>query len=111
MLTSSLATDVASSVLVDCNAPRSPQTSRPLRYRACPGKWTVAEARRPYDRPAAGPVAPMVEISPPDLVKRRTARWDGLVAEVVQSPSNDSLHYRSRAPLHLLVVYEQGARR
>ena len=111
MLTSSLATDVASSVLVDCNAPRSPQTSRPLRYRACPGKWTVAEARRPYDRPAAGPVAPMVEISPPDLVKRRTARWDGLVAEVVQSPSNDSLHYRFRAPMHLLVVYEQGARR
>jgi len=33
------------------------------------------------------------------------------VAEVVQSPSNDSFHYRFRAPMHLLVVYEQGVRR
>jgi AraC family transcriptional regulator len=113
MLTSSSATNVASSVPFDYHAPRSPQTSKPLDYRAGArhGTWTVAEAGRLYDRPAAGPIAPVVEISPPDLVKRRTARWDGLAAEVVQSPTNDRFHYRFRAPMHLLVVYEQGVRR
>ena len=51
-----------------------------------------------------------VEISPPDIVKRRTVTWDGMAAEMVQATSREKIEFRFRAPLHLLVVCDQGMR-
>jgi AraC family transcriptional regulator len=51
-----------------------------------------------------------VEISPPDIVKRRTVTMDGMTAEVVQATSRERMEFRFRAPLHLLAICEQGTR-
>ena len=52
-----------------------------------------------------------VEISSSEAASSRTAISDGIVAEVVQAAGHDKFEFRFRAPMHLLVVYEQGARR
>src|SRR5258708_5980138 len=51
-----------------------------------------------------------VEISPRDVVRRRTMTMDGLSAEVVQATRREKMEFRFRAPLHLLAAYEQGSR-
>lgn len=51
-----------------------------------------------------------VQISPPELVKRRTAVWNGMRAEIVQAVRRERLEVRFRAQSHLLVIYDQGAR-
>jgi AraC family transcriptional regulator len=51
-----------------------------------------------------------VEISPPEIVKRRILRWDGMAAETVQATARKTIAFRFRAPLHLLVAWEQAAR-
>src|SRR6266404_3901679 len=51
-----------------------------------------------------------VEISPPDIVRRRTVTMDGLTAEVVQATRREKMEFRFRAPLHLLAIYDQGSR-
>jgi AraC-like DNA-binding protein len=61
-------------------------------------------------RVASNTVHPIVEISPPDSVERRTASWPGMAAEVVQATRSDRIESRFRAPLHLLAVYERGMR-
>jgi AraC family transcriptional regulator len=110
MLTDSLPTNVASSVPFDCNAPRSPQAiwppSRDYRSRvdARWSGWTAPDVRRLCERP-------VVQISPPELVKRRAAKWDGMAAEIVQTTSGDRIECHFRAPMHLLIACEQGARR
>ena len=52
-----------------------------------------------------------VEIYPSDSVTRRTISWDGMTAEIVRLTSHERLEFRFRAPVHLLVVHEQGTRR
>lgn len=54
---------------------------------------------------------PTVEIWPPDAAKRRTMRGRGVTLEDVQSTCRGEIQYRFRAPIHLLVMYERGARR
>ncbi len=54
---------------------------------------------------------PAVEIYPPDLVRRRAITCHGMAAETVQSASCARVEYRFCAPMHLLVIYEDGARR
>ncbi|MFL6304175.1 MAG: helix-turn-helix domain-containing protein [Candidatus Sulfotelmatobacter sp.] len=51
-----------------------------------------------------------VEVAPSELVRRHAAAWRGMVAEIVQSVLRGRTEYRFRAPFHLLVLYEQGAR-
>jgi AraC family transcriptional regulator len=53
---------------------------------------------------------PTVEISPRDLVRRRTIAGHGITAESVQCTSQSIVKFRFRAPLHLLVGYERGER-
>jgi AraC family transcriptional regulator len=60
---------------------------------------------------AANMVLPVVEISPPDGVKRRTARSPGMGAEIVQTTRSDRIESRFCAPVHLLAIYERGMRR
>jgi AraC family transcriptional regulator len=52
-----------------------------------------------------------VEISPPDIVKRRRMSWDGMAAEIVQATRRERIESRFHAPVHLLVLGERGARR
>jgi AraC family transcriptional regulator len=52
----------------------------------------------------------VVEIYPPDVVKRRTVTWDGMAAEMVQATRNEKIELRFRAPLHLLAVCDHGMR-
>jgi AraC family transcriptional regulator len=64
-----------------------------------------------HDRVSVEEIDATVEISPQAIVKRRAVAWDGVAAEVVQAITCERTEYRFRAPRHLLVVYEQGARR
>jgi len=68
-------------------------------------------AWRQDHRSAVDAIDPAVEISPADIVRRRAVAWDGMAAEIVQATSHEETEYRFRSPLHLLAVYEQGARR
>jgi AraC family transcriptional regulator len=52
-----------------------------------------------------------MEISPPEFVKRRSMAAAGVTAEVVRAARREKIELRFRAPLHLLVLGEQGARR
>jgi AraC family transcriptional regulator len=58
---------------------------------------------RPSDR--------AVQISPAELVTRRALTWSGMTAETVQVAAHESIELRFRAPLHLLVAWEQATRR
>jgi len=51
-----------------------------------------------------------VGIFPSDTVTRRRLAWDGMAIEVVQAIGHDKVEFRFRAPLHLLVAYEEGVR-
>jgi AraC-like DNA-binding protein len=51
-----------------------------------------------------------VEVSPPDIVKRRRVSWNGMAAEIVQAAQVERIESRFRAPAHLLIVGERGAR-
>jgi len=64
-----------------------------------------------YDGRSAEQVEPAVEIFPADAVKRRVATWDGMAAEIVQTTKLEKIEARACAPHHLLILYEQAARR
>jgi AraC-like DNA-binding protein len=76
------------------------------------GRWepTGHVAWRLPARPG-GAIDVAVEISPADSVKRRTVAWDGMAAEIVQATRRERIEFRFQAPRHMLIVYEQGARR
>jgi AraC family transcriptional regulator len=52
----------------------------------------------------------VVQISPPDAVSRRTAKWPGMEVEIVQANRRGRIDYRSCAPFPMLVVHERGVR-
>jgi AraC family transcriptional regulator len=56
-------------------------------------------------------VRPVVHVTPPGLVRRRTMTGRAMTAEIIQSTGDDRLEYRYRASSDLLVAYERGARR
>src|SRR5215468_7807639 len=51
-----------------------------------------------------------VGIFPSDAVTRRRLAWDGMPIEVVHAIRHDKVEFRFRAPVHLLVAYEEGVR-
>src|SRR5262245_42073649 len=51
-----------------------------------------------------------VGIFPSDTVTRRRLAWDGMAIEVVQAVGHEKVEFRFRAPVHLLVAYEEGVR-
>jgi AraC-like DNA-binding protein len=74
--------------------------------------------RAPWHRPAwqdnptpAVDIAPAVDIWPQAIVSRRHKNWPGVGAEVVQMTRRQRIDIRFLAPVHLLVVVEQGIRR
>jgi AraC family transcriptional regulator len=52
-----------------------------------------------------------VQIYPADSVKRDSASWGGIVTETVYAPTQSRVEFRFDAPVHLLVMYDYGARR
>jgi AraC family transcriptional regulator len=114
MLMNSPRTNIAP--LFDQNVLRSPQPQV-----LPPERRSYARARHEerakqqsiwrHDRVSVEEIDATVEISPQAIVKRRAVAWDGVAAEVVQAITCERTEYRFRAPRHLLVVYEQGARR
>jgi AraC family transcriptional regulator len=107
MLTDSLPTNAASSC--EMNSSRLSQAIVPpsIERRAGPRHADRDPARRPCHRAVTGTV---VEISPPDSVKRRTAAWPGMAAEIVQATRHDRIESCFCAPVHLLAAYEHGQR-
>ena len=115
MLMNASPTNVASHF--DRNVLRPPQTAtlfstngRAPYDRGSDGR-TDDDTRGWSDWPAAEHIESAVEISPPDIVKRRAVTWDGMAAEIVQATRREKIESRFRAPFHLLAVYEQGVRR
>ncbi|MBV8456051.1 MAG: helix-turn-helix transcriptional regulator [Acetobacteraceae bacterium] len=51
-----------------------------------------------------------VEIEPAGVARRRSAIWDGMSAEIVQTTRLERFEVRFQAPVHLLVVYGRGMR-
>src|ERR1700723_1344117 len=51
-----------------------------------------------------------VSISPIDSVKRHSTGRHGLVTESIYAPTGSTVEFRLDAPVHLLLMYHEGAR-
>ena len=51
-----------------------------------------------------------VEIEPAGITRRRSAIWDGMSAEIVQTTRLERSEVHFQAPVHLLAVYGRGTR-
>jgi AraC family transcriptional regulator len=72
---------------------------------------TADGGRRPsYDRTDLGPPEAMVQISPSHAVARRTLTWRGMAAETTKVTESCKIEVRFHAPVHLLALFEEGAR-
>jgi len=118
MLTNSMLADLDSSPIVAFESYhlRSPQTGSSAGDRRPPFGNGQAQRigsvpRVPADRRTLDMADHGVAISPSDAASRRTMIADGMAAEIVQAGSGDKFESRFHGPVHLLVIYEQGARR
>lgn len=65
-------------------------------------------AHSPARVETADAMHPTVEISPANSVRRHALTGHGMTVEYIQCTSPGVVEYRFRAPVHLLVAYEQG---
>jgi AraC family transcriptional regulator len=63
-----------------------------------------------YNRTDATDIGRTVDIAPREIATRRGKRGDGLAAEIVQTIQPDRIDIRFCAPVHLLVIVEEGVR-
>jgi AraC family transcriptional regulator len=87
----------------------SPRNGRSRAYQRH-GELADQQVYRLRDRFKVDAASHAVEISPPDIVRRRTMTMDGLTAEVVQATRREKMEFRFRAPLHLLAICDEGSR-
>jgi hypothetical protein len=59
---------------------------------------------------SSGDSATTVQISPPDIVRRRVTAWGGVRAEVIEVIRRDEFEYKFHAPHHLLIMSERTSR-
>jgi len=52
----------------------------------------------------------IVEISPPDIARRRMANWGAIQADAVKVTRRETFEYRFQARRHLLIAYERAER-
>jgi AraC family transcriptional regulator len=52
----------------------------------------------------------IVEISPPDIARRRLANWGAIQADAVKVTRRETFEYRFQARRHLLIAYERAER-
>jgi AraC family transcriptional regulator len=101
MLTNSLPTIATSSF--ETRPPHLPRANVSLLIEGRAERRHVERADRiqvrpPHHRVAANMVHPIVEISPPDSVERRSASWPGMAVEIVQATGSDRTESRFCAP-------------
>ena len=77
----------------------------------CEQQADCGSNRRSHGGATADAIHPVVEISPPHIVSRRAITWRGMTAETVSTRNQVDVEYCFRAPMHLLVAYEEGERR
>jgi AraC family transcriptional regulator len=70
----------------------------------------IPHSRRQQEQFAVAVDKQAVKIFPPEIVKRRILIWDGMATETVQATARKTIAFRFRAPLHLLVAWEQAVR-
>src|SRR5271165_1300250 len=68
------------------------------------------EPRRFHQRAAADLADPIVQISPPEAVNRRSVTCPGMRAEVVQVNRRGRVDVDFSAPVHMLAMYERSVR-
>ena len=56
------------------------------------------------------PALSIVDISPPDIARRRLANWGAIQADAVNVTRRETFEYGFQARRHLLVVYERAER-
>ena len=56
------------------------------------------------------PAPSIVEISPPDIVRRRLANWGAIQADTVKLTRRETFEDGFQARRHLLIVYERAER-
>jgi hypothetical protein len=59
---------------------------------------------------SSGDSATTVQISPPDIVRRRVTAWGGVRAEVIEVIRRDQFEYKFHGPHHLLIISERTSR-
>jgi len=59
---------------------------------------------------SSGDSAATVQITPPDIVRRRIVAWGGVRAEVLELIRRDQFEYKFHAPHHLLIMSERTSR-
>jgi AraC family transcriptional regulator len=64
----------------------------------------------PRDTAERAAIKAAVSIFPSDSVTRHRAGWRGMAAEMVTATRHGRIEFRFRAPVHLLVLLEAGAR-
>jgi AraC family transcriptional regulator len=97
------------------NTPRVSQSNSPaassvdpLRFRR---RQDDSNGRNQHDnRHATIDINRTVDIAPREIATRRGKRGDGLAAEIVQTIRPERIDIRFRAPVHLLVIVEEGVR-
>ena len=113
MLTDTLPMNAASSH--EMGPSRLPRAIVPLSFEKCGRLRYDERADRNRACPthhcaATGMDHPIVDISPHDSVRRRTATWPGMAAEIVEATRHDRIESRFCAPVHLLAAHERGVR-
>src|SRR5271167_51160 len=63
-----------------------------------------------YSRTASCAADPLVQVSPPDAVSRRTGSCSGMAVEIIRANRRGRIDYRYCASRHMLVVHERGVR-
>ena len=58
----------------------------------------------------ASSAASIVEISPPDIARRRLANWGTIQADAVKVTRRETFEYGFQARRHLLIAYERAER-
>ena len=81
----------------------APGAGKPIRAR--PDERSSLSAALPDSAPRH-----LVDISPPDNVRRHMAAGENIAIEIIQSMGYDRTEHRFCATQHLLVVCEQGVR-
>ena len=70
----------------------------------------LVDIRRTSQSKAPATTNPTVDIAPREIAARRARCGDGMAAEIVQTIRQERMDIRFRAPVHLLVVVEEGVR-
>jgi AraC family transcriptional regulator len=65
---------------------------------------------QPADLKPARECAIAVKFSPPDMVRRRFAVWEGLKGDSIEMTRLEHFEYGVRSPYHILIAAERGAR-